>query len=262
MTEHNELPQAHPADLLPELALGVLPEAEAESVREHLAGCTECTAELREMDRVAGLLPFGVEDVAPSPAIKAGLMERIAHEPRRLQPPTRPHLRPRYWLGAAAAGIAVLVLAGAVGFLLGNSGGGSASGSGSLKAENLRQAALVQSVANDTVLKSTVTEGPASATLLRAPGSSDAYAWLEGLPALPAGKAYQAWLTSDGKQFDPSTVFSNGQGVWLVAGRDFGTYAVVALTIEDAGGARQPTQAPFLEVKLYPGAGEAPGSTS
>ena len=257
MTEHDAPLGTHPVDLLPELALGVLSEADAAEVREHLAACASCTAEYREMERVAGLLPFGVEDVAPPPAIKAGLMERISHEPRKLPVVAGgkgragvTQWRPAYWFGAAAAGIAVLVLGGLAGFLIGHGGGGSSSADAVLRANNLRQAALVQAVANGTVARITVTQGGATATLLRAPGSSDAFAWLEGLPALPAGKAYEAWVTPDGKQFEPSTVFSNGQGVWLVASRDFGTYEAVALTIEDKGGARQPTQAPFLEVKL------------
>lgn len=247
MTEPNEVRPLHPSEFLPELALGVLSEPDAAAVREHLAGCAECTLELREIERVAAMLPFAVEDSAPSSAMKAGLMERIAREPRRLRPHAAEHRPPWFWLGAAAAGIAVLVLAGVAGFLIGDNGGSS---NGALQAENLRTAALVQSVANGTVATTRVTENGTTATLLRAPGSSDAYAWLEGLPPLPAGKAYQAWLTTDGKKMEPSTVFSNGQGVWLIAGSDFGSYQAVALTIEDAGGARQPTQAPFFEVQL------------
>ena len=251
----------------------MLPEAEAAAVREHLAGCDDCMVEYREMERVAGLLPFGVEDIAPPPAIKAGLMERISHEPRKMTAPDkgqaqgsaptwlRPQLRPAQWFGAAAAGIAVLILGGLAGFLIGHGGGGNSGADALLKANNLRQAALVQAVANGTVARTTATQGGATATLLRAPGSSDAFAWLEGLPALPAGKAYEAWVTPDGKQFEPSTVFSNGQGVWLVASRDFGSYAAVALTIEDKAGASQPTQPPFLEVKLNDAASTGGGDT-
>jgi len=254
----------HPLEFLPELALGVLPDAEEADVRAHLATCSVCTTEFHEMDRVAGLLPFSVEDAAPSPELKAGLMERIAHEPRqlgRLARPTAAQRWPRWqWFSAAAAGVGVLLIAGLAGFLIGNGGGNNANSL--LKANNLRQAALVQSVANGTVATTTAKQGGATATLLRAPGSSDAYAWLEGLPALPSGKAYEAWLTPDGKQFEPSTVFSNGEGVWLIGSRDFGTYTAVALTIEDSGGAKQPTQAPFLEVTLRGQAAGVPEGTT
>jgi hypothetical protein len=188
-------------------------------------------------------------------------MTAPGHSQGETQTWLRPQLRPAQWFGAAAAGIAVLILGGLAGFLIGHGGGGNSSADALLKANNLRQAALVQAVANGTVARTTATQGGATATLLRAPGSSDAFAWLEGLPALPAGKAYEAWVTPDGKQFEPSTVFSNGQGVWLVASRDFGSYAAVALTIEDKAGASQPTQPPFLEVKLNDVASTGGGDT-
>jgi hypothetical protein len=71
------------------------------------------------------------------------------------------------------------------------------------------------------------------------------------LPALPAGKAYQAWFTKDGATFEPSTVFTNASGgIWIAAGDSVDAYAAMGLTIEDAAGVAAPTQSPFLVIEL------------
>ena len=117
MTEQNE----HPVDLLPELALGVLTEAEAADLRVHLAGCASCQAEHDELQRVARLLPFAAEDREPSPATKAAVMYRIATEPRSL--PARSNVvRPRWPMfgAAAAAGVLLLAVGGFGGWLVGS----------------------------------------------------------------------------------------------------------------------------------------------
>src|SRR6185295_5089475 len=86
------------------------------------------------------------------------------------------------------------------------------------------------------------------AVLLRAPGAHDAFAWLQGLPALPAGKAYQAWFTKDGTTMEPSAVFGASGGIWLPAASEIEDFVAMGLTIEDDGGAKAPTQAPFMVV--------------
>ena len=87
-------------------------------------------------------------------------------------------------------------------------------------------------------------------TLVRAPGHRDAFVWVENLPVLPAGKAYQAWFIRDGKA-EPSTVFRGGSGgVWVKAGDPIDRFASMALTIEDNGGVQKPSGAPFVAVEL------------
>jgi hypothetical protein len=74
---------------------------------------------------------------------------------------------------------------------------------------------------------------------------------VEGMPVLPAGKAYQAWFTRDGTHFEPSDVFTTRSGgVWLHTGGTVADYQAMAFTIEDAAGAKQPTQAPFVQLAL------------
>lgn len=193
------------------------------------------------MARVAAFLPMGAEDVSPSPSVKDSLLERIASEPRALPVGV---VRPRWaWAGTVAAAAALLLAVGAFfgALLWGGDGGGAI-------AERREQ--LVRSVAQGTASRQSVESGGMQAVLLHAPGSQEGFAWLEGLPALPAGKAYQAWFTRDGQVFEPSAVFSEGGGVWMSAGASIEEYAAMGLTIEDDDGADVPSSAPFVVVNL------------
>lgn len=238
MTENTE----HPLDLLAELALGVLSEDEAADVRSHLANCAGCTAELAQMERVALLLPLAVDDIVPEPSVKVGLLDRIAAEPRPIR--VLPSSRPRWqWVMAAAAAAAVLLVSGGV-------VGASLFGGSTSDGESERQASLVQAFAQGTASSSHGEQGGASVTLVRALGHRDAFVWVENLPVLPAGKAYQAWFIRDGKA-EPSTVFRGGSGgVWVKAGDPIDRFASMALTIEDNGGVQKPSGAPFVAVEL------------
>lgn len=254
MTDQND----HPVDLLPELALGVLAADEAARVEEHLAGCEECSDEYAEMRRVAQLLPFAAEELAPAPSVRAGLLERIAHEPQDaptgdgenepipIEKKRRSAGAIAMWASAIAAGLALtMIVGGFVGYAFRD-----ANPTGTER-DASRQGDLVQAFAEGTVAVSQVQAGGLSAKLLRAPGQSEGFAWVSGLPSLPAGKAYQAWFTKDGKSFEPSDTFTtNHGGTWLGAAANLDGYSAMAFTIEDSGGATQPTQAPFAVVDL------------
>ena len=142
----------------------------------------------------------------------------------------------------AAAAAALLISGGVLGASL---FGGSAS-----NRDSERQGSLVQAFAQGTASTSHGEQGAASVTLLRAPGQRDAFVWVANLPALPAEKAYQAWFIRDGKA-EPSTVFRSGSGgVWIEADDTIDRFAAMALTIENSGGAKSPSAAPFVAVEL------------
>ncbi len=77
------------------------------------------------------------------------------------------------------------------------------------------------------------------------------YLALSSLPALPRGKAYQAWTLARGaKTMTPSVTFTpSGNGLTLVPIPDHaGNLAAVAVSVEPEGGSRQPTTKPtFVE---------------
>lgn len=243
--------QDHPLEYLPELALGVLAEEDAPGIRAHLAGCSTCRAEYETMSQAARLLPYVVEDMEPAASVRDGLMERIASEPRMLRRENRWPAWQKY--SAIAAAAAVLVVGGwFAGAALGsNSDGG-------IKEENGRQHALVEAVAEGTARRETSEQDGVSAVLVYAPGTSEAFAWMQNLPALPSGKAYQAWFIADGSP-KPSKVFSSPEGgVWVESPGDVSAFGAFALTIEDKGGADAPTQQPFIVMTLGTAASRLP----
>ncbi|MEX0781941.1 MAG: anti-sigma factor [Dehalococcoidia bacterium] len=240
MTEHDE----HPVDLLPELALGVLDERDAAALRAHLAGCASCRSEHHELMRVAQLLPFAAEDREPSPATRAAVMDRIASEPQRL--PLRDRvIRPRWPMfgAAAAAGVLLLALGGIGGWLLGG------DDDSALEDELARQQVVVNAAADGTLRSARAQAGDARATLLTVPGSADAFVMMSNAPSLTAGKRYQAWYIRGGSP-EPGEVFEDASGVWLRAAEGtLDDYGAVAFTIEDEGGALQPSQDPFMVIE-------------
>ena len=66
---------------------------------------------------------------------------------------------------------------------------------------------------------------------------------MQGVAAAPKGKTYEAWVIKDGVT-KPAGLFSNGQDVLLTQPVERG--AVVAVTVEPAGGSPQPTRKPFV----------------
>jgi hypothetical protein len=200
------------------------------------------------MVRVTSLLPLAAEDTEPAAGVKDALMERIGREPRSIAPKQQQAwARSRPWLaGAIAAGVALLVLGGIGGFATGrlSDDGGGASTSAA-------QARLLQGAAQGTLSVARGESGAVKASFVRAPGQSEGFAYVEGLPPLPAGKAYQAWFTRDMQQFEPSAVFETANGgVWLPAAGPLDDYTAMAFTIEDEAGAKAPTSAPFVVMDL------------
>ena len=233
----------HPLDYLAELALGALSEDEAAPLREHVASCETCRAEYELMTNAARMLPYAAQDAEPSPAIREGLFERIAAEPVALRPRV---IRPAWQrFTAIAAAAAVLVIAGGLaGMLMASNGGGG------FEEEATRQRSLVRAVADGDARRDTMESGATRATLVYAPGADSAFALLEGLPALPEGKEYQAWFIADGPPL-PSDVFTSAsEGVWLASPDEVRSFAAFAVTIEDEGGVESSKEQPVLVMNL------------
>ena len=96
----------HVTDLAPELALGILPEAEEESARMHLRSCSQCAAEVASLTPVADRLLELVPGTEPPLGFDRRVLATVSPSSvRRLR---RPHLSRRFAVMSAAAAAAIV----------------------------------------------------------------------------------------------------------------------------------------------------------
>ncbi len=230
-------PPGHPIDHLPELALGVLPAAEAGPVRAHLDACSACREEFDELARVAALLPLAAEAPAPAPATREALLRRARAE--RPRPGSR--AAPPRWALELAAGLLLLAAGGLVGWLAAPPGRG---GDETLAA---REALLAAAARGETLRAEASSAAGIRASVLLAPSAGLAAAVLEGLPPPPPGRAYQGWLL-EGRAARPAGLLPGDGALFLAPGADLRRFTAFAVTLEAAGGAAAPTGDPLIVV--------------
>jgi hypothetical protein len=68
---------------------------------------------------------------------------------------------------------------------------------------------------------------------------------LSGLEQAPSGKTYEAWVVHEGAA-SPAGLFRGGDTTIVRLERPLPDGAIVAVTLEQAGGAEQPTSPPFI----------------
>jgi anti-sigma-K factor RskA len=197
-------------------ALDALDPAERQEFEEHLLHCADCREAVTLFQETAAALAFGVETPAPP----AGLRGRILEQARREQPNVVP-LRPR-WALPAAASVAAVAACAAIGL-----GIWAAVLNGRLAD---RPESIALSGANGSLIVSPSGQG----TLV-----------LNGLAPAPAGKTYEVWVIERDRLL-PAGTFAGGGRVAVVLTRPVPNGAVVAVTLERAGGVPKPTSRPFI----------------
>jgi anti-sigma-K factor RskA len=197
-------------------ALHALDPEERQEFEEHLLHCAECREAVSLFQETASALAYGVEMPAPP----AGLRRRILDQARRERPNVVP-LRPRWAFPAAASAAAVAACA-AIGL------GIWAATLNSRLSD--RPEAIDISGANGSLIVSPSREG----TLV-----------VSDLAAAPAGKTYEVWVIEGGKPL-PAGTFAGGGRVAVVLTRKVPDGAVVAVTLERAGGVDRPTSKPLI----------------
>ncbi len=215
--------------------LGALSDAERASFEGHLVDCAECRHEVERLRPAADLLPRSVEQVEPPPSLKRSLMEVVEQEanerdgaPSVARTPMGERLRG--WLAGslrpALVGAAV-VLAVAVGFGIGQLGGGDEG---------------------RTVVASTSLPDASGSLKVH---DDDAVLEVRGMPTLKEGQVYQAWVQRDG-MVEPEPTFEvgdDGRGTVAVP-EDLSDADAVMVTREPRGGSRAPTEEPVMTVAL------------
>ncbi len=197
-----------PHDLTAAYALGALGEEEAAAYERHLGQCEECRTQLAELNEASAALAYGAVAPLPPPGLRGAILDAARAERVNVVPLVR-----RSWRARGLAVAAAAAACAAVGFGV----------------------AATQS-SNQQVVSAVVVLG------------ADRHASLQvtGLAAPPRGKAYEAWIIPAGRSPQPAGLFAGGRPSVLQLRGSLPARAVVAVTLERAGGVKAPTTQPIL----------------
>ena len=226
----------HVIELLPAYALDCLDEDEAGWVKEHLAKCPACQAELRAYLAVAGLLPLAAPAAEPPLRVKQGLMNRIQPKALVEPAPVKPS-RPQRLLDFrrfspvwnAVSLLLIIVLA---------------SSSFLLWRQVNRQAAPSQEIMRTIYLTGTEAAPGATGLLVVSLDGSHGTLVVDKLPNLDDQRQYQLWLIDQNGSRTSGGVFSVREGygsVWVSSPEPLIQYPAFGVTIEPSGGSAAPT---------------------
>ncbi len=196
---------------------------ECATVRQHIAECQVCRDEYNLARAAAAAVGLTASE-APPPGLRARVLRSVS---RQVVPQARS--RRISWIIPASAAAAVVIIAAGLWW----SGHRTPSQSWS------------------AVCVATAADCHATGTVSVA-GRGRLHVELQGLAALPAGKQYQAWIIPPGGAPKPEPTFSPGSdgagSVDVPEAPEKG--ALLAITVEPAGGSQQPTTKPFLIATL------------
>jgi anti-sigma-K factor RskA len=215
---------ADPHSLVAPYALDALDDEEGRSFEQHLAVCERCREELAGLREAAASLAFGAAGPTPPPELKDRILAKARSE--RDNVASLPARR-RSWTAslAAAAAIAAAV----------------AIGLGVWTATRPNEGNPLAKVLAQPGAK-VVPVGNRGAVAV-APNGDAALALT--VPPAPSGKTYEAWVIRDGEAA-PAGIFRGRDGTTVVElERSVPNGSVIAVTLERAGGVRQPTQKPL-----------------
>lgn len=240
-------------------ALGALDGEEKQAFEAHLSVCPQCRLELAQARARTSLLGLAAAPIAPSPAVKSALMERIHAEAKMptTQPvPAQPHRR-RWGLRFSLAFAATTVILAFATYWLAKNDRQQQQDIGQLQAQlHAAQTKAAEDAANLRAYADIVAApDTVSVTLLQQPGGPPGQAHVlynarMGLAVYsgqisppPAGKSYQLWLVpASGSPVNAGLVAANQQSGAAVVHLERGLAAkAFAVTIEPEGGSPQPT---------------------
>ncbi|HEY3686060.1 MAG TPA: anti-sigma factor [Streptosporangiaceae bacterium] len=226
-------------------ALGALPDDERRLFEDHLEACESCRQEVRGLTETAARLGSAVAETPP-----AALRDRVMAEIERTAqvPPVAegaPVRRIRWSTAAASwAAAACLAIAVAVGAVAVHDQRQAAQ----LRAERARITAVLSAPDAHITTTAATSYGRGTAVVSR---SRDRLVFtLAGSRRLPVDRAYQLWyLTPQGAARSAGLLDTHPDTTptttTLLAGA-----RTLALTVEPAGGSRQPTSQPIMSLPI------------
>jgi anti-sigma-K factor RskA len=216
-------------------ALDALEPEERAAFERHLEHCSACQEDVASFWEVSGALAVAADSRTPS----AALRERILAEARAERPTVvaldSRRRTPRVF--AAVAAVAAVVALG-LGIYAVSLSSDLDSTRSALTAQEHAAAVLADPTATTIGLQS-------GSGRLVVGADGDAVLVLDDLPDAPEGKTYQAWVVTGRTPVSAGT-FDAGDGRAIVSiPQPVPDGAVVAVTVEAAGGASSPTLPPL-----------------
>jgi anti-sigma-K factor RskA len=224
-------------DLSAAYALDALGPEELAEFEEHLAHCPECREHVAAFQETVSELAYDVDAPAPSPALR----NRVLADARREQPKVVAMPRRRWAFPVAAA---AAFAAGCVALGLAFWASDLANQLDDQQTQNHRLDELVVALTDPNAERIPL-EG-ADGILVVDDESSEGWVLVNGLDEAPNGKTYEAWVI-EGEEAVAAGLFSGGDGRTVVPlSVPVPEGAIVAVTVEQAGGVEQSTQDPIF----------------
>ena len=243
-------------------AVDAVDDAERARFQAHLAGCSQCQAEVASLQAAAVELS-STTTAAPPPSLRTSVLRDIKSvrplppevtsqaaphiEPATLSAPSAPaslesrraeraRRAPRQWLAGVAAA-AVLAT------------GGLVWHPWSPDTNTVQLTATQQVLQAKDAQRFDKSIGAATATIVRSPSLKKAVIVTSNLPAAPEGKVYQLWLQQGTSMVKAGFVPAGPSNTVLLQG-NAATAAGAGVTIEPAGGSDKPTLPPVALINF------------
>jgi hypothetical protein len=231
-------------------AMGVAEEPERGEIREHLnRQCEVCMNGVKNAMEVSALLGSTVDAAQPSAALRRRILAAVGVEQRRFS-----------WTPLWALATALALVAS---FYFGRQQQRFAAEAQDLRAQMRQQSVeLTRLTEAFAILNAPDTREAAFGTGQRQPPRGKVYVnpsqgvllMATNLPPAPSGKLYEMWVIPRGRNPVPAGLFQSmddGSALHVQRGAvDVAATGAVAVTVEDARGALQPTTQPLIVAAL------------
>ena len=234
-------------------AVDAVDDVERLRFEAHMAGCSQCQAEVASL-RAAATELTSLTLTSPPASLRAAILEDIS-DVRPLPPLVAPDEAPpaptsleskraermrraplRQWLAGVAAA-AVLATGGLVWHPW------------------VSDTGTIQLTAMDQVLQAKDAQrfvkkvGDATATIVRSPSLKKAVIVTANMPAAPEGKVYELWL-QQGESMIRAGLMPAGDANTVLLEGDAASASAVGITVEPAGGSETPTLPPVAVISF------------
>ena len=224
-------------ELIAAYVLDALDDADRARAKKVLATSEEAREELRSLTEVAATMATATVGQAPRPELRDRILAAARAEPQNvvsLDERRRSRLTPV--LGAVAAIAACAALA------LGIWGASVSSERDEARSALARERTAARVLAHPAT-ESSLT-GASGRLAVGADG--DAVLVVSNVPQVPAGKTYQVWVIDGGNPVSGGLFSPTGGTVAIPVDGRVRDGSVVAVTVEDDGGASAPTGKPII----------------